>query len=189
MLENDGNMDSRLRLALDFGPLLGFFLAFKLYGLAAATGSLIALTLLSLAVSYGYEKKLAMMPLLSGVAVTLLGGLSLFLHDDYFIKIKPTLVNLLFAAVLLGGLYFKKPMMKFLLEHAFHLTEEGWRKLSLRWGIFFIFLAALNECIWRNFSTDFWVSFKVFGMLTLTMIFTVSQVPMIKRYWVETEAE
>ena len=129
------------------------------------------------------------MPLISGVAVTLLGGLTLFLHDEYFIKIKPTFVNLLFASILLGGLYFQKPMFKYVLGHAFTLTEEGWRVLSLRWGIFFVFLAGLNEVIWRNFSTDFWVNFKVFGMLSLTMLFTLTQIPLLKKYWVEEAKE
>jgi intracellular septation protein len=185
MLENDGKMDKRLRLALDFGPLLGFFLGFRAYGLLAGTAALIALTLLSLAIIYAVEKRMALMPLLSGMAVTVFGGLTLFLHDERFIKIKPTLINLLFAAILLIGLYYKKPMMKFLLQDAFRMTDEGWKKLSFRWGLFFIFLAALNECIWRNFPTEFWVSFKVFGMLTLTMAFTLSQIPLIKKYWVE----
>ncbi len=146
---------------------------------------MIACTLLSLAITYAMEKRVAVMPLVSGIAVTLLGGLTLFLHDETFIKIKPTLVNLLFAAILLGGLYFGKPMLKYLLSDALQLTDEGWRKLSLRWGLFFIFLAVLNECIWRNFPTDFWVNFKVFGMFTLTMLFTLSQIPLIKKYWVE----
>lgn len=178
-------MHKTLRLALDFGPLLGFFLAYRLAGLVAATGALVAMTLLSLAIIYVYEKRLALMPLVSGIAVTVFGGLTLFLRDETFIKIKPTLVNLLFAAVLLVGVACKKPMLKFLLSDAFLLTEDGWRKLSLRWGLFFIFLAGLNEYIWRHFPTEFWVSFKVFGMLTLTMIFTLSQIPLIKKYWVE----
>ena len=125
------------------------------------------------------------MPLISGIAIAVLGGLTLYLRNDYFIKIKPTLVNLLFASILLGGLYFRKSMFKYVLGHAFQLTEEGWRRLSLRWGLFFICLAVLNEVIWRNFSTDFWVNFKVFGMFTLTMVFTIFQLPLIKKYWVE----
>jgi len=182
-------MNSKLRLFLDFSPLAGFFLAYRFAGLLAATGTLILCTLISLSVTYIKEKRIAPMPLVSGVMVTILGGLTLYLHNDTFIKIKPTLVNLLFAAILLGGLYFRKPMFKYVLGHAMQLEEKGWQLLSLRWGIFFLGLAALNECIWRNFSTDFWVDFKVFGMLTLTMLFTLAQLPLIKRYWIEEEYE
>ena len=179
------NMSSNLKLFLDFSPLAGFFIAYRTGGLLAGTAVLIALTLLSLAVTYAKEKRLAMMPLISGVIVTVMGGLTLYLRDETFIKIKPTIVNLLFASLLLGGLWFKKPLFKYVLGHAMRLQEEGWRQLSLRWGIFFVFLAVLNECIWRNFSTDFWVNFKVFGMFTLTMLFTVLQLPLIKRHWIE----
>jgi intracellular septation protein len=182
-------MKSSTRMFLDFSPLLGFFVAYRLSGLLAATAFLIAATLISLAVTYGCEKRIATMPLVSGIAVTILGGLTLFLHDETFIKIKPTLVNLVFASILLGGLVFRKSMFKYVLGHAFQLTDEGWRKLSLRWGLFFIFLAGLNECIWRNFPTDFWVNFKVFGMLSLTMLFTLVQIPLIKKTWVEETTE
>ena len=178
-------MHKNLRLTLDFGPLLAFFLAYRFAGLLAATAALIVFTLLSLAVTYAKEKQIAVMPLASGVVVTVLGGLTLYLHDETFIKIKPTLINLLFAAILLGGLCFGKSLFKYVLGHAFSLQEKGWRILSLRWGLFFIFLAALNEIIWRNFPTDFWVNFKVFGMFTLTMLFTISQIPLIKKYWME----
>jgi len=178
-------MNSRLRLALDFGPLFVFFLAYKAAGVLAATAALIACTLLSLAITYGKERRIAIMPLVSGVLVTILGGLTLFLHDDTFIKIKPTLVNLLFASVLLGGVVIGRPVLKYLLDDALQMTDVGWRKLSLRWGIFFLFLAALNEIVWRHTSTDFWVNFKVFGMFGLSMLFTFSQIPLIKRYWVE----
>ncbi len=180
-------MNSNLRLLVDFTPLLGFFIVNKVAGLAVATAVLIALTLVALVLVYVYERKIALMPLISGVAVTLLGGLTLFLHDDYYIKIKPTVVNAMFAAVLLGGLYFRKATFKYVLGHALSLEDEGWRKLSWRWGVFFLFLAALNEVIWRNFSTDFWVNFKVFGMFTLTMAFTLAQMPLVKRYWIEHE--
>lgn len=178
-------MHSKLRLFFDFSPLAGFFLGYRFAGLLAGTALLIGLTLVSLLVTYAMEKRIAVMPLVSGVMVTILGGLTLYLHDETFIKIKPTIVNLLFASVLLGGLYYGRPMFKYVLGHAMTLTAEGWRTLSLRWGLFFIFLAILNECIWRNFSTEFWVDFKVFGMFTLTMLFTFAQLPLIKRCWVE----
>lgn len=178
-------MNSNLRLALDFGPLFAFFLAYKAAGVLAATAALIACTLLSLGVTYAKERRIAVMPLVSGILVTILGGLTLFLHDETFIKIKPTAVNLLFATCLLGGVFFGKPVLKYLLSDALQISDEGWRKLSLRWGLFFVFLAALNEIVWRHSSTDFWVNFKVFGMFSLSMLFTLSQIPLIKRYWVE----
>ena len=182
-------MNSNVRLLLDFSPLAGFFIAYRAAGLLAATSTIIVLTLLSLVITYFYEKRIATMPLISGVAVTLLGGLTLYLHDDYFIKIKPTIVNLLFGGILLGGLCSGKALFKHVLGHAMQLTDKGWQTLSLRWGIFFVFLAVLNEVIWRNFSTDFWVNFKVFGMFSLTMLFTVLQVPLIKKHWIEEVKE
>ena len=151
----------------------------------AATLALVICTIISLVITYALEKRIAMLPLVSGVMVAVLGGMTLWLNNDYFIKIKPTMVNLLFASVLLGGLLFKKPMLKYVLASAMSLREEGWRKLSLRWGLFFVFLAALNEYIWRNYSVDFWVNFKVFGMFSCTMLFTLSQIPLIKHYWIE----
>jgi intracellular septation protein len=176
-------------MVLDLSPLLVFFLAYRAAGLLSATVALIACTLLSLAITYRLERRLALMPLASGVAVTILGGLTLLLKDDTYIKIKPTLVYLVFSALLLGGLYFRKPTLKYLLSDAMQINEEGWRKLSLRWGLFFMFLAGLNECIWRNFPTDFWVNFKVFGMFSLTMAFTLCQLPLIKKHWLPEEAE
>lgn len=178
-------MNNKVKLALDLGPLLVFFIGYRFAGLLAATAGLIAFTVLSLVITYALEKRIAVMPLVSGIAVATLGGLTLFLHDETFIKIKPTLVNLLFAALLLGGLLMGKPLLKFLLSDAIHLTDTGWKKLSLRWGVFFIFLAVLNEIIWRNFTTDFWVSFKVFGMFCLTILFSISQLPLMKKHWVE----
>lgn len=178
-------MTARTRFLLDMGPLLVFFLAYRFMGLMAATGALIAFTLISLLITYSLEKRIAAMPLISGIAVAIFGGMTLWLNNDFFIKIKPTLVNLLFAFILLGGLYMKKPLLKYVLGSAFSVSNEGWMKLTFRWGVFFIFLACLNEYIWRNFSVDFWVNFKVFGMFTLTLFFTLCQIPLIKRYWVE----
>ncbi|MFO0389166.1 MAG: septation protein A [Alphaproteobacteria bacterium] len=180
-------MNSKLRLALDLGPLLVFFLAYRFHGLLAATAALIVFTCISLTVTYLIEKKIAVMPLVSGIAVAVFGGMTLLLQDELFIKMKPTIVNMLFATILLGGVYFKKPLIKYLLGEAMQLEDKGWMILSRRWGIYFMFLAALNEFIWRNFSLDFWVNFKVFGMFTCTIIFTMSQIPLIKKYWIEPE--
>ena len=177
----------KLRLICDFGPLGAFFIAFKTAGILAATATLIVATLAALLVSYLVEKRIALMPLVSGAVITVFGTLTLILQDETFIKMKPTLVNLLFAAMLLGALYYKKNALRYVLGSSLSLSEEGWRKLSLRWGVFFIFLAALNEAIWRNFPTEFWVDFKVFGMLTLSLAFTMLQVPLIKKHWVEPQ--
>ena len=171
------------KLALDFAPLAAFFLAYKFGDVMVATAVLIVTTCLSLAIIYAVERKLAPAPLITGIVVALFGGLTLALQDDAFIKLKPTFVNLLFAAILLVGAYgFKRGLLKHILDVAIQLTHEGWMKLSIRWGFFFMFLAGLNEFIWRNFSTEFWVNFKVFGMFTLTIAFAMSQIGLIKRY-------
>lgn len=171
------------RFMLDLGPLAVFFLAYRLGDLMLATAALIMTTLMSLAITYLVERRVALAPLVSGTMVALFGGLTLLLNDELFIKMKPTLVNCLFAVVLLVGAYgFKRGLLKYLLEMAFQITDEGWRVLSARWGFFFLFLAALNEIIWRNFSTDFWVNFKVFGMFTITILFAASQYNLVKRY-------
>ena len=171
------------RAILDFAPLAVFFLGYKLWGVMGATTLLVAATLVSLAVTYAVERKIAMAPLVSGLLVAGLGGLTILLKDERFIKIKPTLVNLGFALTLLIGAYgFRKGLLKHLLGVAFQLNDVGWIVLSRRWGYFFLFLAVLNECIWRNFSTEFWVNFKVFGMFTLTIIFALSQARLIEKY-------
>lgn len=175
-----------MKFILDLLPLAAFFIAYQFGDLMTATMAIMVATLFSLIVTYGLEKKIALNPLISGLLVGIFGGLTLALQDDTFIKMKPTLVNLLFAAILLGGMaFFKKPLLKYLLEMAFHLTDEGWNKLTFRWGIFFLFLAILNELIWRNFPEAFWVNFKVFGVLPLTMLFMALQFPLIKRCLIE----
>ena len=174
-------MPPALRFALDMAPLATFFVVYRLAGLMAATAALIAVTALALMIGYWKERKIAPMPLVTGAAVAVFGGLTLWLNDELFIKMKPTLVNLLFAAILLGGLACGKPLLKTLLESALSLTERGWRTLSLRWGLYFVFLAGVNEYVWRHFSTEFWVDFKVFGMFSLTLLFTLSQLPLMKR--------
>lgn len=176
-------LSANMKLMLDFAPLAAFFIAFKLAGVMAATATLIAATAVSLAIIYAIERRLAPAPLITGIIVALFGGLTLVLKDDAFIKLKPTIINLIFAGVLLVGAYgFKRGLLKHILDVAMNLTDEGWLKLSARWGFFFIFLAGLNEFIWRNFPTEFWVNFKVFGMFTLTIVFAVAQVRLINRY-------
>lgn len=192
-----------LKLALELGPLMVFFfantrgewLAQKFPPLAAlggpifiATGLFMAATAIALAASWLLTRTLPMMPLVSGVVVFVFGGLTLWLNDDLFIKMKPTIVNTLFAAVLLGGLLFGKALLGYVFDSAFRLTAEGWRKLTFRWGIFFLFLAVANEVVWRNFSTDFWVAFKVWGIMPITLIFTFSQMPLIIRHSLDESA-
>ena len=180
-------MNTRLpataKLLLDFAPLLVFFVAFKVAGVMAATCALIVATLLSILIIYAVERKIALAPLISGVLVTVMGGLSIALHDEQFIKMKPTIINLAFALILLIGVkFFRRGLLKYVLDVAFQLTDAGWIILSRRWGIFFLFLAVLNEIIWRNFPTDFWVNFKVFGMFTLTAVFAGCQIRLIEKY-------
>jgi intracellular septation protein len=171
------------KLILDFAPLAVFFVAFKLGGVMAATVALMLATALSIGVIYMKERQLALAPLITGGVVMVMGGLSVALHNEQFIKMKPTVVNLLFAAILLGGAFIsKRGLLKYVLDMAFQLSEQGWLVLSRRWGFFFVFLAGLNEVIWRNFSTEFWVSFKVFGMFTLTIAFAISQLKLVERY-------
>lgn len=187
-----------LKLALELGPLALFFIANAYadrFGFAesqrifVATALFIAATLVALGVSYALLRKLPIMPLVSGVVVVVFGGLTLFLQDETFIKLKPTIVNTMFGAILLGGLYFRKPLLEIVLDSMFELTEEGWRKLTVRWAVFFFALAALNEIVWRTQSTDFWVSFKVFGIMPLTIAFALAQTPLLLRYEVKKPEE
>ncbi len=138
--------------------------------------------LAALAVSYVLTRHLPIMPVVTAIIVVVFGGLTLVLHDATFIKVKPTIIYALFGAVLLGGLIFNKPLLGVVFDSLFHLTEEGWRKLTLRWAIFFLALAVLNEIVWRNTSTDVWVDFKVFGVMPLTFLFGALQVPLLKKY-------
>lgn len=170
------------KLAIELGPLLVFFAGNAVAGIYAGTASFMAATLISLAVARLRYHKLPVMPLISGVIVFAFGGLTLYLHDDTFIKLKPTIVYSLFAVLLAAGLMLKKPLLELLFGPVFTLTEEGWRKLTLRWTVFFVAMAIVNEIVWRNFSTDAWVSFKAFGFLPLTFLFAVAQVPLLQRH-------
>jgi intracellular septation protein len=176
-----------VKLALEFAPLALFFIANSRLGIFSATGIFMGATLVALAIYYALTRSLPIMLLVSTVVVVIFGGLTLALHDDLFIKMKPTIVNSLFGAVLIGGLAFGKPILPLVLDQVLTLTPAGWRKLTLRWAIFFFALAALNEIVWRNFSTDTWVNFKVFGTMPLTLVFALAQTPLILRHGEETQ--
>ncbi len=171
-----------LKLALDLGPLVLFFAANARYGIFVATATFMVAVVVALAVSYALTRQLPIMPLVTAVIVLVFGGLTLILQDELFIKLKPTIIYLLFAGVLLGGLAFGKPLLGMVFDSVFHLTAEGWRKLTLRWAVFFLFLAVLNEIVWRTQTTDVWVSFKVFGVVPLTFLFGALQYPLLTKY-------
>ena len=192
-----------LKLALDLGPLLLFFFANskpalfeplirpiipaavatgERAGIFVATAVFMVAILIALAVSYALTRRLPMMALVTAVVVIIFGGLTLVLQDELFIKLKPTIIYLLFAGTLLGGILFRKPLLAMVFDQMFNLTQEGWRKLTIRWALFFLLLAALNEIVWRTQSTDTWVTFKVFGVMPLTFVFAILQYPLLMKY-------
>ena len=175
------------KLALEMGPLVLFFIVNAKFGIFPATGVLMVAALVALAASYALFKRLPIMPVVTALAVTIFGGLTFYFDSELFIKLKPTIVNSLFGAALLGGLAMGKPLLPVVLDSMLHLSEEGWRKLTLRWGVFFFVLAAINEIVWRTQTTDFWVSFKVFGVMPLTMAFAISQARLIMRHELKGE--
>jgi intracellular septation protein len=174
-----------LKLTLDIGPLVLFFAANARFGIFAATGAFMVAVLIALAVSYAMTRHVAIMPVVTAVIVLVFGGMTLVLHDELFIKLKPTIIYVLFGGTLLGGLAFNKPFLSILFDQMFHLTDEGWRKLTWRWVLFFFALAIANEIVWRTQTTDFWVSFKLFGVVPLTFLFGALQMPLINKYSVE----
>jgi len=180
-------MNQLAKLALEMGPLILFFAVNATTNLMTATAVFVAATVVSLITSFLVARTIPVMPLIGGVFVIVFGGLTLYLDNDLFIKIKPTIVNLLFAAILFGGLMAGKLFLKLVLESAFKATDEGWRILTWRWSIFFIVLAVINEIVWRNFSTDTWVAFKVWGIMPLTMVFGMAQVPILIKHQLPEE--
>ena len=199
-----------LKLVLDLGPLVLFFLAnsrpalflplvspilpadiasSERTGIFVATAVFMVAIVIAFVVSYVLTRHLPVMPLVTAIIVLVFGSLTLVLHDELFIKLKPTIIYLLFGAVLLGGLAFGKPLLGVVFDSVFHLTDEGWRKLTLRWALFFFALAVLNEIVWRTQTTDVWVSFKVFGVVPLTFLFAALQYPLLARYAAPEKAQ
>lgn len=175
------------KLLLDLGPLIVFFGVNALYGIFAATAAFMGAMVLSLGASRMLLGKISPMPIVTAVLVMVFGGLTLVLQDETFIKVKPTVLYILFAAVLLAGLAMGRMFLQMLLGEAMELTEEGWRKLTVLWSAFFVFLAGLNEAVWRTMSTDFWVAFKVFGLLPLTLVFAIVVVAMLQKHHAPSE--
>jgi intracellular septation protein len=175
-------LDPMLKLVLDIGPLVLFFVVNARFGIYAATGAFMVAVLIALAVSYALTRHVALMPVVTAIIVLIFGGLTIVLHNDLFIKLKPTIIYVLFGGTLLIGLLLDKPFLSIVFDQMFHLTDEGWRKLTWRWIIFFFALAVLNEIVWRSFSTDTWVSFKLFGVVPLTFLFGALQYPLIMKY-------
>jgi intracellular septation protein len=171
-----------LKPTVDYGPLMVFLAFYFAPDLLTATAALIAVTVLALVLAFWIERRVAWMPLVTATVVGIFGGLTLWSGDEIFIKMKPTIAQLLFAAVLLGSLAIGRPVLKPLLGAAWPMDDLGVRRLSQRFAVFFLVMAALNEAVWRTQSTDVWVLFKVFGLLGLTLLFSVSQVPLMTRH-------
>ena len=176
-----------LKFVLEMGPLVLFFLVYSKFGIFQGTATLMVATVIALAVTYVLTKHLPVMPMVTAAMVVIFGGATLLLHDATFVKMKATVVYLLFAAALLGGLLFGKALLSVAFDSVMNLTEEGWRKLTLRWGLFFIAMAAVNEIVWRTQTEDFWVKFKVFGFVPLTILFAISQTPLMMKYELKGE--
>jgi intracellular septation protein len=183
--EQGGGARGLVKLVLELGPLVVFFLVNGQRGIFWGTGAFIVATFAALAVSKALLGRIPTMPLVSGVFIAVFGGLTLWLHDELFIKMKPTIVNGLFAAILFGGLLLGHSLLRHLLGEAFHLTETGWRILTFRWACFFVVLAVLNEIVWRSASTEAWISFKLFAILPLTIVFMLFQVGLLKRHGID----
>jgi len=175
-------LNPMLKLALDLGPLIVFFAANARFGIFAATAVFMATVIAALIVSYVLTRHIAIMPVVTAIVVMVFGTLTLVLHDETFIKLKPTIIYTLFAVTLLGGWLLDKPLLAIVFDAMFHLTDEGWRKLTLRWAAFFLVMAVVNEIVWRTQTTDFWLGFKLFGFVPLTFVFAAAQYRLLTRY-------
>lgn len=175
-------LDPTLKFALELGPLALFFLTFWKFGIFVATSVMMVAVLVTLVVSYIKLGRLPLMPMVTAVIVIVFGSMGLIFHNDTFIKIKPTVLYCLFSAALFFGLAFRRPILEIMFDGALHLTQAGWRILTWRWAFFFLFLAVLNEYVWRHYSESAWVTFKSFGFLPLTVVFALAQTPVIMKH-------
>jgi len=178
-------MKSLLKLFVDVGPLVVFFIFYSRGNLQSAILPLMIATVIAVAFSYIMEKKIPIMPTIGAAIILVFGGLTIYFDNEVFFKMKPTIINILFAAILYGGQIMERPLLKYLFSGNLKLQDEGWARLTKRWIGFFIALAILNEIIWRTQSTDLWVTFKVFGILPITFIFTMTQFALIKKYQID----
>ena len=176
-----------LKPTVDYGPIVAFFVAYLIWGLMPATIALMGATAIALVLSLIVARRVPMMPLITAIIVGVFGGLTLWLQDDRFIKMKPTIVEALFSIILFGGLLFKKPLLKPLMSAAWPMEDTGWSKLTFRFACFFAAMAVLNEIVWRTQTEQLWVYFKVFGLMILTLIFAVAQTGLMRRYAIEDE--
>lgn len=174
-----------LKPLVDFGPIVLFFIAFKMLGLMPATAILIGATIILLVLNYALTRHVALMPLITAVIVTIFGGLTLWLNDERFVKMKPTIIYTMLALVLFGGILLRKPTLQYVLGEALKMTDAGWWQLTWRFALFFTAMAILNEIVWRSVSTDAWVNFKVFGAIGLTFLFSICQMPLMKRHMID----
>ena len=175
-----------IKLLLDMGPLVVFVIGYSRFGIFTATAAFMVAIVAALAVSYALTRHVTVMLVVTALVVLVFGSLTLFLHDETFIKLKPTIIYALFGLTLLGGYVLNKPLLAIVFDAMFHLSEEGWRKLTLRWAAFFLVMAVVNELVWRTQTTQFWVNFKLFGFPPLTFVFAALQYRLLVRYAADT---
>ncbi len=180
--ERPAELSPMFKLALGLGPLLLFFFVNSRWGIFNATAAFMAATVASIVITYVMVKRIAIMPLVSGVVVMIFGGLTIYLQDELFIKLKPTIIYSIFAAILFGGLLMGRSLLALVFDSLFRLDAEGWRKLTWRWAVFFVLMAVANEIVWRMFSTDTWVAIKTFGFVPVTFLFAIAQAPLITKH-------
>ena len=177
MTNQENNQNTTVKLVTEIVPILCFFLFYKLKGMIYGTGALVVATIIGTYIRYRLEKKISTMSIFSCVILVIFGGITVYTQDSSFIKLKVTFINLIFAATLFVGVMRKKAFAKYIYGGMIELSESQWLKISLRWAFFFLFLALLNELIWRNLSESFWIKFKVFGLFPITIVFAAMQIP------------
>ena len=179
-------MNQFLKLLFELGPLLVFFLVNGKYGIFPGTAAFMAAAAIAIPAMWIMGREIPIMPIVSGGFLLVFGGLTLYLQDETFIKLKPTLVNILFAMILWNGLFFRRPLRKYLFGSVFALYDMGWQSLTVRWSFFFLLLALLNEIVWRTQTTEVWIQFKLFGVLPLTLLFSAAQLPLMNRHKIDS---